>query len=215
MSAFDGSAFQSALRRELEPQIKAVLLAALPAARENSRLAIEAAVRTSEAYASLMGGELQALFGLENPASALDGIVKAVGNSVVASYTPPSGPSLGGIRIEALVADMTEPLSAAGAKYVSFSQSRGTSTEVPWLEWLLTRGDSVVVAEFEAKTGGKKYGGTRTGKGVMVEPKKRPSRGFQVPPNFSGVVDKNWLTGCMAAAADPVAAALIQVLEGL
>ena len=57
---------------------------------------------------------------------------------------------------------------------------------IPWLEWLLTAGDAIIIADFGVEFGN--YG--RTGKARMSK-KKAP---YKVPSTFSGTIDNNFVT---------------------
>lgn len=62
---------------------------------------------------------------------------------------------------------------------------------LPWLEWLLTYGDSIIIADF-----GVKYTSNgRTGGGYM-SPEAKP---FRVNSAFSGTVDNNFITRAIDA----------------
>lgn len=62
-------------------------------------------------------------------------------------------------------------------------------TSLPWLNWLLTMGDTVIVVGYEyvPSTGGRSGGGTMLG-GIA----------WRVPPQFSGTIDDNFITRAMS-----------------
>lgn len=63
--------------------------------------------------------------------------------------------------------------------------------ELPWLEWLLTLGDSVIVANY-----GVKYtSGGRSG-GAVMTPDNKP---FRVDPRYSGTVNDNFIARALNA----------------
>ena len=69
---------------------------------------------------------------------------------------------------------------------------------VDWLRWLLTAGDTIVIADYQVmKEKGTPLKGSRSGYALMVSPKM--SKGFRVDPNHSGTIDDNWITRALIA----------------
>ena len=59
---------------------------------------------------------------------------------------------------------------------------------IPWLSWLLTKGDTIVIGEFRVKyVGDKPY--SRSGGAIMIR-----GGGFRVDPQFSGTESDNFIT---------------------
>ncbi len=98
----------------------------------------------------------------------------------------------GSLTIRLLRTDLAEVLSANGSSYTSEHGHR-----VDWLDWLLTRGDSLIVLNFHFYPGN--IAGSRTGIGIM-------GRGgvWRVPPEYSGIPGNNWLTRALANLASPL-----------
>lgn len=213
--SFNAAEFERQLLRRAQDYIRAALLRQVPRVRVQVQEAVDAAVRGSPEYHSLLAGDLRALFGIAQPQPVLEAIVGAVRNSVHVTFTPPRGAVLGGLQVSVLRRDLSDVLAVPGGSYVSRSTTRNTDILVPWLEWLLLVGDRVVVTDFEVKTGGGGFSGTRTGQAVMVQPRRRGPRGFQVPSGFSGTVDNNWLTRCLGQVVGPVQAIFEGVLRSL
>jgi hypothetical protein len=92
----------------------------------------------------------------------------------------------GGIALEVLKSDYSDLLNLPGVTYIT---KNGFS--VPWLEWLLFSGDTMVLIGYEILYNPNKPGSSRTGP-IMVPSKKKP--GWKVPANFSGTTDDNFLT---------------------
>lgn len=158
----------------------------------------------SEHYISLLAGELRVEFGLENP----DPMLKTIIESILASMqinliTKSDRTYLGGIEVKAFKSDFTDALSASGASYTSNS-SRGT-TLIQWLDWLLFAGDTVVLDNFAIYTGSNISNWSRTGEAIMIQrSKSSKTKAWRVPPKYSGVVGKNWLTYVADKSADPI-----------
>lgn len=77
---------------------------------------------------------------------------------------------------------------------------------LPWLDWLLTYGDSIIVANFGVKYSA---GKGRTGGGYML-PHYRP---FQVNSAFSGTVDNNFITRAIMSKLPDIENDLIKALS--
>jgi hypothetical protein len=76
---------------------------------------------------------------------------------------------------------------------------------IPWLKWLLTLGDSVIIANFGVEYGAK----GRSGMGHMT----RESRPFKVNSQFSGTVDNNFITRAIESASSEIKSAIMGVLK--
>lgn len=205
--------FESTLRQQLIEHIQSSLVRLKPQLDEQFQQVVVKAIHDSPEYQSLLGGDLQALFGIADPQPVVNAIVDAVAGSLRLTIKPPSGDSLGGLLLEILREDMSDVLELDEASYVSYSLRRGTETLVPWLQWLLLAGDTIIIVDWEVIRGRGSYTSTRTGLAVMVQPIRRPSHGFQIPAPYSGVVDNNWLTRCLEAASGPIADVLQRALE--
>jgi hypothetical protein len=215
MSTINGIQFEQAIKTAAIQYLQVSLSRMAPQILMEIKDIVRLAVLNSPEHGSLLAGDLRNLFGIQDPAPVVQSIVDAVTNSVRVVILPASGLSLGGIRVNILLADMSEVLNLPGSSYLSRSLQRGTEILVPWLNWLLLVGDQVVIADFEVKTDKPGFTGTRTGKAVMVRPKKRPSQGFRVPPHFSGTVDNNWLTRVLEGATGQIVTVLEKAFRRL
>lgn len=88
------------------------------------------------------------------------------------------------LRVVALNLDFTNLLSLPEAQFVTPENS----FVLPWLEWLLIRGDAVIsdVEPFGFKDANR----GRTGLGIMI----RGNDKFKIPSAFSGTINNNILT---------------------
>lgn len=59
--------------------------------------------------------------------------------------------------------------------------------DLPWLSWLLTKGDDIIIADYHIQFG--VFAASRSGGAIMV-----PSLEWAVPPEYAGVEGDNWLT---------------------
>jgi hypothetical protein len=172
-------------------QLDARFRAALPRLRSAVGAIVDSAIKESPEAASLVRGRLRHLLGVVDAGPVLAAIGKNVAEAMNLSVVPVrrQGQAIvGGIRLEVLKKDLSEVLSVPGAYFISEGRY-----EVPWLEWLLTAGDRVVVSEHHFAAGFSHK--SRTGEGVMVR-----GANWRVPSEFSGTRDNNFVTRAVALA---------------
>lgn len=148
-------------------------------------------IQSQPEYASLLGGELQGEFGIVDPQSRINDILTTIKNGKVVTKTPVSiaGQNIkGGIKLEMVRKDLQDLLTLGSA---SFTTENGSNLE--WLKWLLTEGDSIIITSHEFIFGSNPA--SRTGLGIM----RQSSRGWRVPPEFAGSINNNWITRAIDA----------------
>lgn len=139
---------------------------------------ITSALASSPEISSLSSGELRASFGLTSDPSPA--IIASVVNSINITVSKVDRNLNGGFAIE------IQPDNFSNLLAGSFSEQLIDGGSIPWLEWLLTAGDAIIIADFGVEFGN--YG--RTGKARMSK-KKAP---YKVPSAFSGTIDNNFVT---------------------
>jgi len=143
-------------------------------------------------YYSLDVGELKRDFGFRLGENVGERVVKEISRSIEFTKLGPTSASLGGVRLQLLKGGIEFLLDKDFGAY----DSNGNT--VDWLSWLLTAGDTIVVADYQVmKEKGTPLRGSRSGYALMVSP--RMSKGFRVDPNHSGTEDDNWITRALAA----------------
>jgi hypothetical protein len=167
-------------------------------------LAIAESAVVSPEYDSLVNGRLKHELGVINAAPILDAAIAAVVSGI--RITPISirrnGSSLaGGIRIEILRSDLTEISGVKGGEFVSEG-----GFDIPWLMWLTTGGDELLVMDYHFETGFEAR--SRTGDGIMVG-----GGTWKVPDDFSGTPSDNWLSRSIIAAIPAIQQAIVEVLS--
>lgn len=130
---------------------------------------------------------LSAQFGLPvgTSDSAADAIITSVANSVVVQVNKVTKRRLGVkgipvITISFQPASFQNLFALAEGKYTS---EKGSA--IPWLQWLLTLGDTPIVVGYDYMPG---LGG-RSGGGIMIGGSL-----WRVPPQFSGTLTNNFIT---------------------
>lgn len=188
--------------RELAVQLNAGIRRALGPIRRKVRDTVERALRASPEFDSLAGGRLQAELGVADSLSAMRAIADAIVGVSEVTHQPVSvsGENLtGGLTVSVLRTDLGEVLAIPGATFTSEG-----GYQIDWLDWLLTKGDQFIIAEYVFVPG--EHPGSRTGLGIMA---KAQQGGWRVPPEFAGTINDNWLTRSLGGA-EPAIAEIIQ-----
>jgi len=148
------------------------------------RRIVGSAISTSPEIAALRSGTLRADFGITTGIDVTSPIIDAVSNSVNVYMKPFSvrGRGIsGGIFINIQPDNFENLLSLTTGTAVT---EKGDT--LPWLDWLLNLGDSVIIADF-----GVEYGSFGRSGGGRMSSKSRP---FKVDSAFSGTVANNFVT---------------------
>jgi hypothetical protein len=159
----------------------------------------------NDTYYSLDIGKLRDDFGFMPGENVGEKVVKEVSKSIHLNKIGPTSASLGGIRLELLKGGIEFLLDKDFGAY----DSNGNT--VDWLRWLLTAGDTIVIADYEVIY--KDTPRSRSGHALMISPKM--SKGFRVDPNHSGTIDDNWITRALVATEADMLAKLQKGLEDL
>lgn len=153
-------------------------------------------LRTQPEYSSLMAGTLRAELGIEN-ADTINSVIQALINTLEVKINPitvTNNGLNGGFLLTMMKSD-----DMSGVIYqniASVNDSKGYS--LPWLEWLLLKGNEILVKNYEVKYTSSSY--SRSGMAIMV-----PSdESWRVPPEFIGTEDNNWTTRAINSVEDSV-----------
>jgi hypothetical protein len=188
----------------------ASLARAAEAATPGVRAAVRASLLSSPEFLSLVAGKLRTDLGLPDaPTLALAVVEAAVAAVSVVPAPPDSLGSLGGLSVVGL-GDDAAALAAPQASYANAGKAGGV---VPWLEWLLRMGVTLVVARYWVRDDQDKKA-SRTGRALMLPVGGKRPDGFRVDPAFAGTQGDNWLTRAAEAAAPGVRLALRAALGG-
>ena len=148
---------------------------------------IESALKEEPEYNSLIAGQLRLEFGIPDT-SKVDSVISKLADTVSITKNAirigPRGLS-GGFTIYALKADDMGGVIADESAMV-IDDTNGYS--LPWLEWLLLKGNKVIVQQHEVRVGAN--ANSRTGMAIMV----KSNKGWRVPPEFVGTMRNNWTT---------------------
>ncbi len=161
---------------------------------------IIASLSSSPEIRSLSSGVLQADFGLTSDPST--SIINSVSNSisVQSQKVTTNGSNInGGFTVYVQPSDYSNLLSLP----IATQAIEGGS--LPWLKWLLTLGDTIIIAGFGVEYG--PHG--RTGKARMTE----DNRPFKVNSAFSGSIDDNFITRAIKKSEKAVTNAIIKAIQ--
>jgi len=176
-------AITKAINNIIASQAEARIKAKKKSIRNNIRTALISSLISSPEIISLSSGDLRVDFGLTDDPS--DDIVSAVVSTIRLGINPVR--STGG-KIKGGISLYIQPSSYSNLlRLKNASQAIEDGSVLPWLSWMLSAGDSVLVADFGVVY---ESGRGRSGGGYMSS-KATP---FRVDPFFSGVLDDNFVT---------------------
>lgn len=137
---------------------------------------------------SIEGGDLRAELGLQFAQVKSRAIYEALLKSLQVTLNSNKKDSLLNISIEMARSDFQDVLNLSEA-YQVWTDAGGDTVKgepLPWLEWLLLEGDSLVVADYRFSTS---QLGRSNLPGIMVA-----GRGWRVPSEHSGTYQQNFIT---------------------
>lgn len=144
-------------------------------------------LQLSSTYSSLLGGDLRKDFGIPagEEISRVSAVVNTIAQNISVEYV---NSYFGGIRVGILKKGFADILNLPA------SVIHDAKNHLPWLDWLLIQGDTIIVSDFVVKYGQSAY--SRSGDAVMIE-----SIGgyWKVDSRFSGTEQDNWLTRTLGA----------------
>lgn len=190
----------SAILAEVAKKLNQGLVGAVGRIQTRVAAVIEDAITASPEYHGLVGGQLQGELGVVDPERAVRGIIDAIVENVKVESLGASisgGAIGGGLVIRILKSDFSDASSANGVSFLSEQNYR-----IDWLDWLLTKGDEIIVVDYEFQAGS--FRQSRTGLGIMAASK----RGWKVPQEFVGTPADNWLTRALEKAEPEIEAAI-------
>ena len=169
---------QRMIERGLKKDAQKMLSQSISRIKSRITPIIRTALMTCPEIQSLSGGKLAADFGLTSDPS--DQIVSAIMSSLNVRPRKGNAKDLGGIVVE------LQPTSFANLLGLNVAEQEIDGGSIPWLYWLLTQGDTILIAGY-----GVEYGSHgRTGQARMNK-KFAP---FKVDSSFSGTEQNNFIT---------------------
>lgn len=174
---------QKNILESLRSGLKLIFTKARPKIESSIKALVVEALSTCPEILSLQNGKLKYDFGLsDDPTSD---IIYAIANSTYVSFRDFSlklSGSIVALNIFIQPSDFQNLLSLPVASVVT---EKGES--LPWLEWLLTAGDAIIVNSYHVQYQSSPT--SRSGGAIMV-----PNGIFKVDSSFSGTEDDNFIT---------------------
>lgn len=184
-------AFADELNKSLSAKVPKLKLQLTPVIRQ--------ALNGSPEMASVRAGILKLEFGLENDPSAE--IVEAIVDSLDVRFNKVDAKSFSGGFVLVM-----QPTNFANLLSLPSAEQPIDGGSLPWLQWLLTAGDSIIIADFGVKFGGG-FKNSRTG-GAIMSKKVAP---YKVNSAFSGTSDDNFITRSV----DRVSSEINRIIKGV
>lgn len=178
----------SYIKRAFLFDIRAKLLGAVPSLEKNLRPEIQKRIENSDVIQALRhDNEFRGDLGLkpEEIEFMANKIPEVIARSVQVRVKPHTD-SIDFI-VEVVRDSVKELLDLPEASFIQ-TYTSGKQTEIKWLEWLLTKGDAIIVSDFHViyKPG---YVGSRSLEAIMV-----PKGSFRIRPEYAGDDQNNFIT---------------------
>ena len=169
---------------------------------------------STETYKSLVSGELAKHFGFRKgqERSRLEPILNTFIRSMQYRFIP-FGKNKGGFSFLGFVSGFQDVLSLPEATIAGASEEVVTvNYPLPWLNWLLLRGDDIIVNDYKIEIGTIAAKSSRSGKAIMI------SGGSWAVPELSGTESNNWITKLTPAGTDAITAydkKIVSIIKGM
>lgn len=194
------SQFKTNIIFALAEKVDQIIRSKIPRIEIFARETLKAELNKSETVSSLLGGVLQADFGLTDSMAieAVDSIVDYLTSNIQVVYTKSRKPGdlLASFTL-VLLPDPEVYNHIKNGSYISngyWVTGYGIDGTINWLEWLMTRGTEVVITNFYVYY---EEGAGRSNQAIMVYTDKGGpvrSGGFMVDPEHSGTLEDNFIT---------------------
>lgn len=177
--------------------------------RRGTNKILEEALKSQKTYVDMVAhdGLLRAELGVVDSQSAMDKLVRDWLRSTHVKVQTPrivGHQVLGSVMtIRSIQADYEDVLSKA---YASYTTERGEV--IPWLDWLLTKGDELFLTGYITWNPATPTIASRTGTNTVM--KKSRGKAWGVPSEYAGTSEDNYATRAIAAAADDIKALIIR-----
>lgn len=191
------TAITKTIERILIKEVNAVLKKTVPLIAPKFKNVIRSSLISSPEISSLRNGILRGEFGLESDVTTQ--LVEAILATLTIKVLPAKSKFLGGIQI------VMQPTSYINLFGREFAEQQIANGSIPWLKWLLTFGDSIIITGFGVEFGS--FPQSRSGDARMSD-KFAP---YKVNSAFSGTAENNFITRSIERARPE----LEQILRGV
>jgi|LakMenEpi03Aug12_release.lakeMendotaPanAssembly.Ray.scaffolds.fasta_scaffold699079_2 hypothetical protein len=171
------------------------------------RILLRQSLQNEPEYGSLINGVLRKEFGIADVGNvdiAINNIVNSTELSIQSTTIKGSRVS-GGIILSIVPKSLSGIIDDPSAFVID--NERGYS--LPWLEWLLTKGGSIIIRNFEVQYGPNPR--SRSGDAIMIS----SGSNWRVPSEFSGTSRNNWITRALSTIETKIAKVLEDELRAI
>lgn len=216
---------------EFKEYINKTLTVGLEYAKEDIKILLGHAIRSTPEYVSITSGELHYQLGLTDPVGVMGAIIDRIVQNITIKHDNLEFYHRGDIGldvdVEVFKPDMSDVLQMPEATY----NSKGSV--IPWLRWLIVEGSHMVVTGYWVMTKegnvevmGKRasnyvppsapaiklFPASRTGPAIMVPSGENGPQGYQIPQGYQGKIQSNFLTRALEDISKNVANIITQRL---
>jgi hypothetical protein len=165
----------------------------LPSIKKRIGELTKALIIATPEFDSIIRGQLRLDLGLIAPQYAMLQILDKLSQEIKITVTPMRivGDELtGSMQIGIITDDYSNILNIPEAKYHSGQY------EIAWLDWLLTKGNTAIIADYNVRYFQRPVNNSRTQTALMI--KSKSGGVWAIPTQFSGTADDNFITRAFA-----------------
>jgi hypothetical protein len=182
---------------------KAICVALLPAVNKfmdnvqkyvqsNLFSIIKNAIINQPEHESLVNGKLRSELGIPDASIKIEEIISLWINNAIVQYQSPkiiNNKIKSSLTIKVIKSNFSDVLGSDSAEVYDIA-----GYSIPWLQWLLLDGTETIIDNYEVYFGPNAR--SRTGYAIM----KPSNNSWNVPPEFAGTIDNNWITRAITEA---------------
>ena len=191
---------QKRINKALAKQVTLTMNSAAKDIYRNLRPIVRRAIASSPAIDSLRSGTMRADFGLTKDPTGL--IIESVADSI---QVRPREVKFSGSKAVTGIDIFIQPSSFSNLLSLPVAEQAIKNGSIPWLKWLLTLGDAVIIADFGIQYG--PFG--RTGEARMT----RKYAPFRVNSRYSGTSDNNFISKALAKFSTEIKQVIVKALQ--
>jgi hypothetical protein len=156
-------------------------------------------IKATKTYQSLTNedGLLVKHFGLEDYHTKLEEILTYISNTISIRFTKPRRRNQNKLLANAVIVEILKGGVLQLLDLDAALQETQKGEILPWLDWLLTKGESIIISNFFIKLGN--YPMSRSGGAVMIEEK---DSSWKVPIQYTGTPRNNFITEALSGLDD-------------